>query len=177
MFILRYRNLNNQKKLFTIGPFPTLSLQQAKDIATKHLAAILAGEDPTVERQQQRMAETMADLCRDYIERYAKAHKKTWKEDQRRIDAHILPAWKNNKVKEISRNMVAQLHRKIGKQGKYEANRVLALLSKLFNLAIDWGYLEENHGNPAMRIKKFLECSLLSILLGMSQPCDCKTSD
>jgi hypothetical protein len=38
----------------------------------------------------------------------------------------------------------------------YQANRAASMLSKLFNLAEDWG-LRQAGSNPARRIKKFRE--------------------
>jgi integrase len=52
---------------------------------------------------------------------------------------------------------VAALHSKVGKRGPYEANRVLALLSKMFELARRWGYVPEDHVNPARDIDRFKE--------------------
>jgi integrase len=52
---------------------------------------------------------------------------------------------------------VAALHRKIGKAHPYEANRTLALLSKMFELARRWGFVPEGHPNPARDIDRFRE--------------------
>jgi integrase len=50
------------------------------------------------------------------------------------------------------------LHKKVGKEsGPYEANRFLALLSKMFSLAVRWGFLPENAPNPARGIERFRE--------------------
>lgn len=113
--------------------------------------------DPLDERQKAACCETIADLCTAYMERHGNA-KKSGQDDQRRIDGYILPPWRNPKAKAIKRADVAALHSKIGKAGKpYEANRVLALLSKMFELARRWGYVPEDHINPARGIDRFKE--------------------
>jgi integrase len=83
--------------------------------------------------------------------------KKTGAADQRRINHHILPAWAGLKAASIKRADVAALHSKIGKRTPYEANRTLALLSKIFELARRWGFVHEEHTNPARDIDRFRE--------------------
>jgi hypothetical protein len=39
----------------------------------------------------------------------------------------------------------------------YEANRTLALLSKMFELARHWGFVPDDHINPARDIDRFKE--------------------
>ena len=52
---------------------------------------------------------------------------------------------------------MAALHTKIGQHAPYEANRIVALLSKMFELARRWGFVPENAANPARGIDKFKE--------------------
>jgi integrase len=52
---------------------------------------------------------------------------------------------------------VAALHGRIGQDTPYEANRTLALLSKMFELARRWGFVLENAANPARGIDRFRE--------------------
>ena len=82
--------------------------------------------------------------------------KKSWKDDRNRIDSHILPAWKNTPISAITKNDVSKLHKKIGGRAVYEANRTLALIKRMFNLAIEWELLEPPV-NPAIGIKPFRE--------------------
>jgi len=66
-----------------------------------------------------------------------------------------LAVFRTRKLTDLSRNDVARLHAKIGETAPYRANRVVALLRKMFNLARDWGlYTGEN---PATRIQLFPE--------------------
>ena len=92
-----------------------------------------------------------------YLERHAKVHKKSWKDDQRRIERYILPMWGNHKAINIRSADVAALHGKIGQQHPYEANRVVELISKMFSLARRWGFIADNATNPASDIDQFKE--------------------
>ena len=52
---------------------------------------------------------------------------------------------------------MAALHSRIGKTAPYEANRTLALVAKLFELARRWGLVPDSHSNPARDIDRFKE--------------------
>ena len=51
----------------------------------RRLRAAAAGEDPAAEKHATRQGETVADLAREYIERHAKKHKRSWEEDVRKL--------------------------------------------------------------------------------------------
>ena len=103
------------------------------------------------------MGKTWRDLKQIYLDRHAKPHKRTWKGDENRFKRHIPNGWNSRFVANITRHDVADLHGKIGVEHPYEANRLLALLSKVFELARSWGLLEETAPNPARGIQKFRE--------------------
>jgi integrase len=155
-FILSYRH-NGRKRLITIGQYGALTLDQARKEARKYLVDVIQGDDPLAEREKERAGNTVKQLCDAYIDRHA-SKKKSASDDLRRIERHIIPTWGALKADAIKRADVAALHSKIGKgNGKYEANRVLALVSKLFTMAELWGIVEEGHPNPARGVEKFKE--------------------
>jgi len=68
----------------------------------------------------------------------------------------FLSGWKSRKLSSIFRKDVAILHMETGENhGHYSANRLIALLRKMFNLAQIWGIYEGE--NPATRIQMFPE--------------------
>jgi integrase len=155
-FVLSYR-VEGRKRLMTLGTFGALTLDGARKAARAALAKVeTQAGDPLAERQKAARGETVADLCREYMERHGNG-KKSGEDDQRRINKHILPAWRGLKARAIKRSDVAALHSKIGKAHPYEANRVLALLSKMFGLARRWGFVSDDHPNPARDIDRFRE--------------------
>ena len=155
-FVLNYR-INGRKRLMVLGAFGALTLDQARNSARRHLAAIIDGTDPIEKRRKITAGNAVKDLAVVYLERHAKLHKKSWKDDERRIQKYILPAWRNLRVSNIKRADVAALHRKIGQHHPYEANRILELLSKMFSLARRWGFVGEDAINPTKDIDKFKE--------------------
>ncbi|MFA6095926.1 MAG: site-specific integrase [Candidatus Paceibacterota bacterium] len=156
-FVLSYR-LKGRKHLMTVGAYGALTLDQARDLARRKVGQIVEGSDPLEERRKAASGKLVSDLCRDYMERYALKFKKSWKEDARLIARYILPTWKNHQVAELKRSDVAFLHHKIGKTSHYEANRMLSLASKMFELArTEYGFLDDNSANPARGIKRHPE--------------------
>jgi len=155
-FVLSYRH-NGRKRMITIGQYGALTLDQAKKEAQKYLVDVIQGDDPLAVREKERTGNTLKQLCAAYVDRHA-IKKKSAHADIRRINTHLLPAWGALKASAIKRSDVAAIHAKIGKNnGEYEANRVLALLSKLFELAELWGFVDEGHPNPARGVQKFNE--------------------
>ena len=156
-FVLSYRHLR-RKRFLTLGAFGVLTLDRARDLARGHLLGVKTeGVDPLEVRERALQGESVADLCQHYLDRYAKPQKRSWADDASRIRNHILPAWGTMKAAALKRMDVAALHRSLGADHPYAANRFLELVSKMFELARLWGMVEETHANPARDIPAFPE--------------------
>ncbi len=155
-FLLSYRAAG-RKRMMTLGAYGVLTVDQARDQARALLAKVqTTGADPLADKERDRQGETLRNLCQTYMERHGNA-KKSGQDDQRRIDNHLLPRWGACQVAALTRTDVAALHTKLGRRTPYEANRTLALLSKMFELARRWGFVPEGHSNPARDIDRFGE--------------------
>jgi integrase len=140
----------------TIGRHgPLLTFDQAKRRARTVLADAVRGLDPAEERRSARDAPTVRDLAADYLERHAVPNKraKGVKDDRAMLDNIILPRFGKRKVSMISRRDIEALHVERADR-PYRANRLLALLSKMFNLAVEWGWRADN---PVRGVKRFQE--------------------
>ena len=155
-FVLSYR-CKGRKRLITLGRYGVLTLDQARDAARQALVDSGNGSDPLEQRQKAVQGETIGNLAEAYIERHAKIHKKSWKDDQRSIKKYILPRWATKKVRDLSRADIARLHHTVGQTYPYAANRLLELLSKMLELAKLWGFLDETAANVARGIPRFKE--------------------
>ena len=100
---------------------------------------------------------TFAEFAERYINRHARLHKESWKQDQTRLRKYLLPAFADTPLSEITRGMMSILHHDIGEEFPYQANRVKEQLSAMIELAKVWELLPENHPNPTIGIRDFEE--------------------
>ncbi|BEQ15402.1 integrase [Desulfoferula mesophila] len=155
-YLVQYRAQGRTRR-FTLGAHGKLTPEQARRLAQKKLGEVAEGGDPAEERRRGRQALTVRELAKRYMDEHAIPKKKpasTFR-DERLLERFILPALGNRKIKTISRTDVAQLHHKIGQETPTQANRTLAVLSKMLTLAIRWGLYEGE--NPCRHIERFKE--------------------
>jgi integrase len=143
-------------RFLTLGHYPALTLEKARKAARAERVKVDKGADPAADRQAAKLGETFADLATDYIEKHAKKRKRSWAEDQRMLNADLLPAWRDLKVREITRRMVRERIETIAERAPVAANRTWALVNRMFNFAIDREWIE---ANPAARIARQPETS------------------
>ena len=152
---LRYRMEGGRAgrvRRLTLGTYPRLSLAEARKKAQKALRAVDSGVDPAAQKKAARQGETVDDLAKDYIDKYAKTHKRSWRDDQRYLDVEVLPSWKHLKVKQLTRRDVRALVEGIADRGSpISANRCLALVRKMLNWAVSQDWLD---ANPAALMAK-----------------------
>jgi integrase len=152
-FILNYRTRVGRERRFTIGAFPAWTTGAARAEAKALKRRIDRGEDPLAEVQAGRSAPTVADLCARYIEQHLpKKRERSGRDDRAMITKRILPALGAIKVADVTFADIDGLHRKITRGGTpIRANRVVALLSKMFSLAIK---LQMRGDNPCRGIER-----------------------
>jgi integrase len=109
------------------------------------------------EKIARKEAPTMAELTKRFLAEHAEAKRKvsTADEYRRLLDKVIVPALGDRKVADVARADIAKLHH-ANRAAPYQANRVLAILSKMFNLAERWG-LRPDGSNPCRHVEKFAE--------------------
>ena len=147
-----YFRVTGRQRLMVVGKTEFMSLEKARKKAKQILLDAGEGKDAMADRTAKRQAKNIKDLCHIYMERHAR-HKKTGKEDLRRLDKHIVPRWGQIKVEALTSADVERLHTEISNKAPYEANRVVSLLATLFNLAMEWNLTSPNHQNPAAKVK------------------------
>ena len=156
-YLVQYRNRQTgQSKRMTLGRHgPLLTFDQAKKRARAILTDTLRGKDPAAERQAERKAPSMCDLAQDYLEVHALPMKRhtSLRNDRAMLATIILPRLGSMKVEAVGRREIEALHLSLRKT-PYRANRALALLSKMFNLAVSW---EWRANNPVKGIARYRE--------------------
>lgn len=88
------------------------------------------------------------ELARIYIDEFACIHKRTWKEDARRLKRYLVPTFGDFPITEISPQSVRQLHCKLSAATPRQADHVIGLLRLMYGKAMQWGYLPENYQAP-----------------------------
>ena len=157
-FVLNYRGPNRRERLITIGLYGPFTVHQARDRAHKLLVEVKDGGDPLKERRALPDL-SVREFADRYMERHSRPQKRTWKEDERRLKSHILPAFGSRALTDVRRADITRLHSAIGAEPPVEANRVLTLVGGIFAKAESWGYVPEGHPNPARGIGRFKERS------------------
>lgn len=128
----------------------------AHDEAIKVKAEILAGRfSPLKEKGRHRSDGSFAAHADDYLETYAKQHKKSWRRDGISI-AHLKAFFSGKSLAEVTTQRIEQYQaaRRAEEVSDKTINRELACLKTMLEKAVAWGLIEEN---PAKRVKKFRE--------------------
>lgn len=153
-YCVQYRNQQRSLKRLKLGVHGQITTEEARVLAKKYLGAVAHGQDPATSRKEIKNLSTMKDLAHDYLERHGKRKRpKSFREDKDILNNFVLPSFGNQKVAHLSRREIETLHLKL-EHKPYRANRVLALLSKMFTLAINWGWRTDN---PVKGIARYPE--------------------
>jgi integrase len=141
----------------TLGLHGPLTPETARQKAFGHLAEVQDGGDPSAARQEHLRAPTVAELGTRYLEQHAVPKKKpsSAASDRAMLRRHVIPVLGRMRVVEVTRQDVSLLHHAL-RETPIIANRVIALLSKMFNLAERWG-LRPDGSNPCRHVDRYPE--------------------
>jgi integrase len=122
-WVLSYRTLTGTKRLYDLGDYETLTLDQARKQAKRELVRVSDGADPVAEKHTRRIEAatgTFKALFDAYLEDVAPKRKRDL---VNLANLHILPAFGSRHWRDIRRSEVRDWHRKI--RAPYSANRAL----------------------------------------------------
>jgi integrase len=158
-WVFRYRHARRSRR-YTIGSFPSWTATTARKRAKELDRLVDQGLDPQGDKDEARKAPNVNELADRYLAEHA-PKKRSGDEDRKMIDLYIRPAIGTLRVVDVKFDDCDKLHRRISTRSKrkpsgapYRANRVAALLHKLFELAIRW---EMRPDNPAKGIERNAE--------------------
>ena len=154
-FVFLYR-FDGRPRRYTLGVYPRMSLAEAREHLAKSRRLLEADCDPGAAkvsaRAAHRDAESFAELANEWIERYAKINRKTWKEAQRQLETDVIPTWGHRKANSIKRRDVIQLIDQIFDRGSpIMANRTLGLLKQVFKFGVARDIID---ASPAVAVDK-----------------------
>jgi integrase len=154
-FVYTYRE-GAKVRWMTLGNYPAISLAEAREKHGKALAAREKGLSPAdaelEAKREAREAPTVAQLADYYIEQYAKRQKKSWQEDERQLRKDVIPHLGHLKARSVRRRDIIDLVEGIADRGApVMANRTVAVISRMFNFAVEREIVE---ATPAAGIKR-----------------------
>lgn len=154
-FIYLYR-FNGKSRRLTLGVYPRTSLADAREIVAKSVKTLEQGNDPGAEkinaRKALRDAESFEELAFQWVERWAKPNRKSWRAAQRELEIDAIPAWGKKKAYDIKQKDVFALVEQIMDRGSpIQANRTLGLLKQVFKFGVQRGIID---ASPAVAIDK-----------------------
>lgn len=115
-----------------LGSYPAMGLSAARKAAEGVLEAIVRdGSTEALDR-------TFGALATAWIEKVAKPKNSSWRLQERRLEMHVLPDWRDRRITEIRRADVQDLID--GLEGEVLPARVLAIVKTVFRYALsrDW---------------------------------------
>lgn len=159
-FVVKYRiggGRTARQRKFKLGRFGPLNSVQARSLAKSVLRRVARGEDPAGERDQLRNDPLVSELLDRFLQHHAEAKRRprTAAEYRRLVERIIRPELGRLRISSLASADVSRLHQDLSST-PYQANRVLAVVSKFANWAEANGY-RPKFSNPARGIEKYGE--------------------
>jgi integrase len=159
VYVLQYRKGGRSAptKRVTIGRHGALTPEQARREAARLSGAIAHGSDPAAVRAAEKTAPTVKVLAERFLAEHVstKTKPRTAFEYRRLIESVIVPGIGGKRVRDVTRADISRLHHE-RRETPYDANRVLAVLSKMFTLAEKWGERPDG-SNPCRHVERYPE--------------------
>jgi integrase len=162
-WIFRYVT-NGRRHDMGLGPFPDISLAEARELATAQRKLRLAGTDPLAAKRSlraaQRLSEAKLITFKECAERYIDAHSAGWRggkqlaQWQQSLTAYVYPIFGNLPVQMIDVGVVMRVLEPIWRDKTETASRVRGRIESVLDWATARGYRQGD--NPA-RWKGHLE--------------------
>ncbi|MBL6600858.1 MAG: tyrosine-type recombinase/integrase [Alphaproteobacteria bacterium] len=136
-FVLRYV-IDGRERRVTLGKFPDLTVAVAREMAAEARANVAKGNDPLDARRAARQRPTVDILADEYLERHGpNKGARSVEDDRAMLRDHVRPRLGKIFVDSLTSRDIEILHRAM-KDTPYRANRVLALIRAMLNLAKKW---------------------------------------
>jgi integrase len=158
VYVLQYRKggRGTPTRRVTIGRHGAVTPEQARKIASRLTSIVAEGGDPAAARAAEKGAPTVAKLAKRFDDEHIKTKTKAKTAvEYRRLIKTIIKELGKRRVRDITRADIARLHHE-HRAAPYVANRLLAVLSKMFTLAEEWGERPDG-SNPCRHVRKYKE--------------------
>lgn len=167
-YVLKYRTAGGRQgtqRWLQLGTHGAITVEEARKLAQQAHATVARGGDPQATKVEARNQARMTDLWDRFEKDYLPYRKLSTQRDYRRYwDVELRRAFGLKAVREVSRGAVDRWHKGLSHK-RYEANRMLALLSRLMSLAEAWE-IRDQGTNPCRYVQRFTEQSRTRYLAG-----------
>ena len=156
-YVLDYRAGGRHRRA-SLARVAALSLRDARERAGRELAAIRAGDsDPLDRRRDARDAATVGEGLDRFLGEHAPERVRLGRMSPRTLQTYtnqaklyIRPKLGKRRIADVT---AADVERAVGRLPNTTRNRVLALLSRLFNIFETWGHRPQ-HTNPCRGVER-----------------------
>lgn len=149
--------IDGRQRWINVGRHGPTTAAEARAKARQVLAEIDSGQDPTRERDGRRTIPIFSDFAQRWLREHVRPKRKpnTYTEYKRIIDLHIAPAIGKVRIDRLNRSDAVTLHADLA-MTRYQANRVLAVLSAVMTFAERLGY-RQPASNPCRGVERYKE--------------------
>jgi hypothetical protein len=148
-FNFRYKR-NGVAVRIAIGNYPEFSLRQAYEAHAELTRRLNRGEDLrgldgsviNPEAVPSSRGPTVADIADEFVRRYIQRERKQPEDARRIIENNILKDWRHRPAKSLTRREGLLLDKIVDRGAPVMANRVAAILTQMFNFALERGLIE-----------------------------------
>jgi integrase len=140
-FSFKYKIVGTQKDVrVTIGTYPEIGLEAAREQARGYRTSRRNGEDPRLEKAakvsvtQTIATTTFEDVCHEYIETYSKPNLDSWKNDVQLL-SEPREKWGSRPIKSLTDDEIMDYLAKKARDTPVQANRTQSKLFQVFKWA------------------------------------------
>lgn len=132
-----------EQKWIDLGKYPAVSIEEARKRARENQYLVDRGINPLEVIAEEESKLTVGQLADEYIDKWARPRKRSWKEDERILWVDVLPYWKDRNAEDIKKGDVIEVLQRVYDRGApIASNNTLRLIRKMYNFAVERDLLE-----------------------------------
>ncbi|EJP3274117.1 integrase arm-type DNA-binding domain-containing protein [Vibrio parahaemolyticus] len=159
-FFIRYRYAGKPDQL-TIGPYPELSLKEARDRSLHYRSILISGKNPKIQKKLEITktigAMTFSELIELWYEKEAAVRIKRHKPILNAIKLHLYPAFENVPIEDITTHHFLDALDNVAKRSPHQVQSLISNVRKAYSLAIRRRITSDN---PLVGISSNLDFSI-----------------
>lgn len=147
-FVYRFK-FNGQSKRYTIGKYPKITLNKARETAKDLYAQIRLGANPITEKKKKEEIErspSFRELKNEYIAKHIPTMKESTANEFKRIIAKELSSLFSYKLNQITKKQFLRILDKKAYSEKHptQANQIKIVLSSMYSFGVSRDFIESN---------------------------------